>query len=64
MRSSRARRRSEIQRALERHDSGSFQVKGLLAGGFFLMGFYRAQGAILARFPWLVVGERKDPRSR
>ena len=28
-------------------------VNGLLAGSFFLMGFYRAQAVILARFPWM-----------
>jgi len=28
-------------------------VNGLLAGSFFVLGFYRAQGAILARLPWL-----------
>jgi len=32
---------------------GQVLVNGLLAGCFFLMGFYRAQGAILGRFPWL-----------
>lgn len=28
-------------------------VNGLLAGSFFVLGFYRAQGAILDRYPWL-----------
>jgi hypothetical protein len=28
-------------------------VNGLLAGSFFLVGFYKAQGRILKRFPWL-----------
>jgi len=43
---------------------GQVLVNGLLAGGFFLLGFYRAQGAILARFPWMAVGAREDPRNR
>ena len=28
-------------------------VNGLLAGTFFLLGFYRAQATLLFRFPWL-----------
>ena len=28
-------------------------VNGLLAGGFFLLGFYKAQGEILKRVPWM-----------
>jgi hypothetical protein len=32
-------------------------VNGLMAGSFFLLGFYRAQDAILTRFPWLGVGK-------
>jgi hypothetical protein len=28
-------------------------VNGLLAGSFFLLGFYKAQGEILKRFPWM-----------
>ena len=30
-------------------------INGLLAGSFFLLGFYRAQGEILKRFPWMNV---------
>jgi len=30
---------------------GQVLVNGLLAGGFFILGFYRAQGAILSRRP-------------
>ena len=33
-------------------------VNGLLAGSFFVLGFYRAQGVILSRFPWLSGGIR------
>jgi len=32
---------------------GQVLVNGLLAGSFFLLGFYRAQATILARVPWL-----------
>ncbi len=39
-------------------------LNGLLAGSFFLLGFYRAQGAVLARFPWISVGNDKGPGSR
>ena len=28
-------------------------VNGLLAGGFFVLGFYRAQGELAKRFPWM-----------
>lgn len=28
-------------------------VNGLLAGGFFLLGFYRAQNLLVQRLPWL-----------
>ena len=38
------------------YTSAQLLVNGLLAGCFFLLGFYRAQGAILARFPWMAVG--------
>ena len=34
-------------------------VNGLLAGSFFVLGFYRAQGVIFERYPWL-----KSPRGR
>jgi hypothetical protein len=34
-------------------------VNGLLAGSFFVLGFYRAQDAIAAQFPWI-----KNPRGR
>ncbi len=33
-------------------------VNGLLAGSFFVAGFYSAQGEILRRFPWMGVGRR------
>ena len=37
---------------------------GFLAGSFFLLGFYRAQEAIVARFPWLSVGgPKRGPES-
>lgn len=39
-------------------------VNGGLAGGFFLLGFYRAQGTILARFPWLGGVQGRGPRMR
>ncbi len=40
---------------------GEVLVNGLLAGSFFLMGFYRAQAVILARFPWMALGDRRGP---
>jgi hypothetical protein len=40
---------------------GEVLVNGLLAGGFFVLGFYRAQDAIVARFPWTAV-RRGGPR--
>jgi len=43
---------------------GQVLVNGLLAGCFFLLGFYRAQGVILARFPWMVLGTKKGPGNR
>ena len=39
-------------------------VNGLLAGSFFLIGFYRAQDTLLTRFPWLGPGTKKGPGSR
>ncbi len=40
-------------------------VNGLLAGSFFLLGFYRAQASILAGKPWLdPKGQRRGPGSR
>ena len=39
-------------------------VNGLLAGGFFLVGFYRAQGEILSRFPWMGGGTNRGPGSQ
>ena len=39
-------------------------VNGLLAGSFFLVGFYRAQDHILARFPWLGSGTKRGPGGR
>jgi len=39
-------------------------VNGGLAGSFFLVGFYRAQGVLLARVPWLGGGRGKSPRIR
>ena len=39
-------------------------VNGGLAGSFFIVGFYQAQGAILERFPWLGGGYLKGPRIR
>jgi hypothetical protein len=35
---------------------GQVLVNGLFAGSFFVMGFYRGQAAIVARFPWLAPG--------
>ena len=43
---------------------GQVLVNGLLAGSFFLLGFYRAQGAILERFPWMSSGAKKGPGNR
>jgi hypothetical protein len=40
---------------------GQVLVNGLLAGSFFLLGFYRAQGIILARFPWMGVRTNRGP---
>ena len=40
---------------------GQVLVNGLLAGCFFLLGFYRAQGEILKRFPWLSAGTKRSP---
>jgi hypothetical protein len=39
-------------------------VNGGLAGSFFLVGFYQAQGAILDRFPWLGGPKGRGPRTR
>lgn len=39
-------------------------VNGLLAGGFFILGFYRAQDAIVARLPWLAMGQKRGPGNR
>lgn len=36
-------------------------INGLLAGGFFLAGFYHAQGALLKRFPWLAPYKGRGP---
>jgi hypothetical protein len=36
-------------------------VNGLLAGSFFLVGFYRAQGIIMDRLPWLGGRKGKGP---
>jgi len=38
-------------------------VNGGLAGAFFLIGFYRAQDAILKRLPWLGGPRRGGPRT-
>lgn len=43
---------------------GQVLVNGLLAGSFFLLGFYRAQGVILERFPWTDPATRKGPGNR
>lgn len=39
-------------------------LNGLLAGSFFLLGFYRAQAALLARFPWMSLGDKRGPGNR
>ena len=39
-------------------------VNGGLAGSFFLVGFYQAEGAILSRFPWLGGRYGRGPRIR
>jgi hypothetical protein len=43
---------------------GQVLVNGLLAGSFFLLGFYRAQDAIVARIPWMAGRSTKSPGSR
>ena len=39
-------------------------LNGLLAGGFFLLGFYRAQGIVIERFPWIGGGIQRGPGNR
>lgn len=39
-------------------------INGGLAGGFFLAGFYHAQGILLQRFPWLGLPNRRGPGIR
>ena len=36
-------------------------VNGLLAGSFFLLGFYKAQSTIIQRFPWVSPEAKKGP---
>ena len=36
-------------------------VNGLLAGSFFLLGFYKAQSKILKRLPWMSSEMRRGP---
>jgi len=45
------------------YSPGEVLVNGLLAGSFFLLGFYRGQAAIIARMPWLGGGTKKPPGS-
>ncbi len=40
---------------------GEVLVNGLLAGSFFLVGFYQAQGIIVDRLPWLGGRKGKGP---
>jgi hypothetical protein len=42
---------------------GQVLVNGLLAGSFFVLGFYRGQRAVLARFPRLSIGTKSGPGS-
>jgi hypothetical protein len=37
-------------------------INGGLAGTFFILGFYRAQGEVLSRIPWLGRPKREGPR--
>jgi hypothetical protein len=46
------------------YTAGQVLVNGLLAGTFFLFGFYRAQAVILRRFPWLSPPTRRGPGRR
>lgn len=43
---------------------GQVLVNGLLAGSVFLVGFYRAQSAIIARIPWIGGKTKRSPGSR
>jgi len=46
------------------YTAGQVLVNGLLAGSFFLLGFYRAQGAILSRMPWIGPTTNRGPGRR
>jgi hypothetical protein len=46
------------------YTAGQVLVNGLLAGSFFLVGFYRAQGTLLRRLPWLAPPTNRGPGRR
>lgn len=43
------------------YTTGQVLVNGLLAGSFFLVGFYKAQEEVLKRHPWLGGAGRRGP---
>jgi hypothetical protein len=46
------------------YTAGQVVVNGLLAGSFFLVGFYRAQGTLIRRFSWLAPPTNRGPGRR